>query len=109
MKKRFLAILLVVISVLCCMTACGKKDDDSTKPNPNPGYDVVEDNEAHYLIFMVEANEVEKMLVVSTDNYENLEPYFRQCRRKKVLSAIGKMLMKCILRHKKRSISMLIM
>ena len=78
MKKRFLAILLVVISVLCCMTACDKKDDDSTKPkpNPNPGYDVVEDNEAHYLIFMVEANEVEKMLVVSTDNYENLEPYF---------------------------------
>ena len=76
MKKRFLAILLVVISVLCCMTACGKKDDDSTKSNPNPGYDVVEDNEAHYLIFMVEANEVEKMLVVSTDNYENLEPYF---------------------------------
>ncbi len=76
MEKRFLAILLVVISVLCCMTACGKKDDDSTKSNPNPGYDVVEDNEAHYLIFMVEANEVEKMLVVSTDNYENLEPYF---------------------------------
>ena len=89
MKKRFLAILLVVISVLCCMTACGKKDDDSTKPNPNPGYDVVEDNEAHYLIFMVEANEVEKMLVVSTDN--------------------GNMLMKCILRHKKRAIAMLIM
>lgn len=78
MKKRFLAVLFVVISVLCCMTACDKKDDDSTKPkpNPNPGYDVVEDNEAHYLIFMVEANEVEKMLVVSTDNYENLEPYF---------------------------------
>lgn len=84
MKKKFLAILLVVISVLCCMTACGKKDDDSTNPDPNPdpnpdsnpGYDVVEDNEAHYLIFMVEAREVEKMLVVSTDNYENLEPYF---------------------------------
>lgn len=85
MKKRFLAILLVVISVLCCMTACDKKDDDSTKPkpNPNPGYDVVEDNEAHYLIFMVEANEVGKMLVVSTDNYENLEPYFPTVPEKK--------------------------
>ena len=76
MKKRFLAILLVVISVLCCMTACGKKDDDSTKPNPNPGYDVVEGKGAHDRIVVVEANEVEKMLVVSADNYENLEPYF---------------------------------
>lgn len=83
MKKRFLAVLLVVISVLCCMTACGKNNDDANKPNPNPGYDVVEDNEAHYLIFMVEANEVEKMLVVSTDNYENLEPYFPTVPEKK--------------------------
>lgn len=76
MRKRFLAILLVVISMFCCLTACGKGKADSSGSSPNPGYDVVEDNEAHYLIFMVEANEVEKMLVVSTDNYENLEPYF---------------------------------
>lgn len=75
MKKRLIALFLIIAVAMCCFSACGDKEEDPV--NPKPGYDVVEDdNEAHYLIFMVEAIEVEKMLVVSTDTYENLEAYF---------------------------------
>ena len=58
---------------------------------------------------MADGEKISRMLVVSTDNYENLEPYFPTAPVKIGLSAIGKILMKYILRHKKISISMLVM
>lgn len=74
MKKRFIVLFLIMVVTMCCFSACGDKKEDPV--NPNPGYDVVNDKEAHYLIFMIQATEIARMLVVSTDTYENLEAYF---------------------------------
>ena len=87
MKKNILLMLIIVLS-LSMLFSCGSTNvpsDTSTPPDsgepsdpttPPPSYGVVDDEEAHYLIFKVEDIEVEKMLVVSTDTYESLEAYF---------------------------------
>ena len=80
MKKNILLILIIVFS-LSMLFSCGKNnvppsDAPSNPATPSPGYGVVDDEEAHYLIFKVEDIEIEKMLVVSTDTYESLEAYF---------------------------------
>ena len=87
MKKNILLMLIIVLS-LSMLFSCGNDDvpsDSSTPPDsgepsdpttPPPSYGVVDDEEAHYLIFKVEDIEIEKMLVVSTDTYESLEAYF---------------------------------
>ena len=87
MKKNILLMLIIVLS-LSLLFSCGSTDipdvpttpSDPTTPSepttPPPSYGVVDDEEAHYLIFKVEDIEIEKMLVVSTDTYENLEAYF---------------------------------
>ena len=81
MKKNILIMLILVLS-LGMLFSCGSTDipDEPTTPSdpttPPPSYGVVDDEEAHYLIFKVEDIEIEKMLVVSTDTYENLEAYF---------------------------------
>ena len=87
MKKNILLMLIIVLS-LSMLFSCGSTNvpsvpsapPDSGKPSdpttPPPSYGVVDDEEAHYLIFKVEDIEIEKMLVVSTDTYENLEAYF---------------------------------
>ena len=87
MKKNILLMLIIVLS-LSMLFSCGSTDNpsgsssssDSDEPSdpttPPPSYGVVDDEEAHYLIFKVEDIEVEKMLVVSTDTYESLEAYF---------------------------------
>ena len=82
MKKNILLMLIIVLS-LSMLFSCGNTTSTppaSNKPSnpttPPPSYGVVDDEEAHYLIFKVEDIEVEKMLVVSTDTYESLEAYF---------------------------------
>ena len=73
--KKILALLLAVLT-LVCLCSCGGDEPEPTPPNTDPGHSVVQDAEAHYLVFKVEDIEIEKMLVVSTDTYENLEAYF---------------------------------
>ena len=87
MKKNILLMLIIVLS-LSMLFSCGSTDNpsgsssssDSDEPSdpttPPPSYGVVDDEEAHYLIFKLEDIEIEKMLVVSTDTYESLEAYF---------------------------------
>ena len=73
--KKILALLLAVLT-LFCLCSCGGEEPESTPPDTDPGHSVVQDTEAHYLIFMVENIEIERMLVVSTDTFENLQAYF---------------------------------
>lgn len=77
--KKILAMLLAVLT-LFCLCSCGGEEPEPTPPDTDPGHSVVQDTEAHYLVFMVgegqSAKEVGRMLVVSTDTFENLEPYF---------------------------------
>jgi hypothetical protein len=72
--KKILALLLAVLT-LFCLCSCGE-EPEPTPPDTNPGHGVDQDTEAHYLIFVVENIEIERMLAVSTDTFENLEPYF---------------------------------
>jgi len=73
--KKILALLLAVLT-LFCLGSCGGEELEPTPPDTDPGHSVVQDLEAHYLIFMVENIEIERMLVVSTDTFENLQAYF---------------------------------
>ena len=74
--KKIITLILTVLT-LVCLTACGGgSESEPTPPNTDPGHSVVQDTKAHYLIFMVENIEIERMLVVSTDTYENLQAYF---------------------------------
>ena len=73
--KKILALLLAVLT-LFCLCSCGGEEPEPTPPDTDPGHSVVQDAEAHYLIFMVENIEIERMLVVSTDTFENLQAYF---------------------------------
>ena len=74
--KKILVVLLAVLT-LFCLCSCGGKEPEPTPPNTDPGHGVIkEDADAHYLIFMVENIEIERMLVVSTDTFENLQAYF---------------------------------
>ncbi|MDY6394583.1 MAG: hypothetical protein SPL07_07135, partial [Bacteroidales bacterium] len=68
MKK--IIILFLLILVLGSLYACNSEN------NTDPGHNVVKDKEAHYLVFVVENIEIEKMLVVETDTFENLQVYF---------------------------------
>lgn len=80
--------MLILVLSLGMLFSCNGTDtpdvpttpSDPTTPSesttPPQNYDVVDDEEAHYLIFKVEDVEIEKMLVVSTDTYESLEAYF---------------------------------
>ena len=75
--KKILALLLAVLTLFCLCSCDGEESEPTpTPPNTDPGHSVVQDTEAHYLIFMVENIEIERMLVVSTDTFENLQAYF---------------------------------
>lgn len=74
--KKILALLLAVLT-LFCLCSCGGEEPEPTPPDTDPGHSVVQDAEAHYVVFLLEGKvELERMLVVSTDTFENLEPYF---------------------------------
>ena len=73
--KKIISIIFACLT-LCCLCSCGGEEPTSTPPSSDPGHSVVQDTEAHYLIFMVENIEIEKMLVVSTDTFAELQAYF---------------------------------
>lgn len=71
--KKFLLILLTLLVCVCSfvgISACSKDDEEDS------GYGIVEDDEAHYLVFLVESSTLATMHVISTDTYESLKPYF---------------------------------
>ncbi len=87
MKKtiKIIKIIKVVLGVVffsivaffsICLFSCNSSNHDSNTTNNNSGHSVVQDSEAHYLIFMVDTVEIEKMLVVPSDTFENIQDYF---------------------------------
>ena len=71
--KKFLIILLALVACVFCFTGCfGEKKE----PDATPDDEIVTDTNAHYLIFVQEGAELEKMLVLPTDTYASLLPYF---------------------------------
>ena len=76
MKKYILICFLTLIIV--CMTACGIDDKNDSTPTstPEPTHAVVTDDDAHYLIFLIQDIPVAKILVTETDTYDELKNYF---------------------------------
>ena len=75
--KKFLLVLFVCVCALACFSACSNGNENGGANNDNdPNYGIVSDDEAHYIVFLVEAQEFARMHVVPTDTYESLEPYF---------------------------------
>ena len=56
--KKIISIIFACLT-LFCLCSCGGEEPTSTPPSSDPGHSVVQDTEAHYLIFMVENIEIE--------------------------------------------------
>ena len=69
--KRFLAVLLAVTAFGCIttLTACKKENEDPVSISKD-------DRSTHYLILKKNGNEIFRMVVLETDTYESLRPFF---------------------------------
>ena len=70
--KKCILLFMAVLS-LFCLCSC---TPDNGPVTSDPEYDIISDDEAHYLVFKIDEIEVAKILVVETDTYESLLPYF---------------------------------
>ena len=74
--KKIISIIFACLT-LFCLCSCGGEEPTSTPPSSEPGHSVVQDTEAHYLIFInPSGSEIGRMLVVSTDTFDSLQVYF---------------------------------
>lgn len=75
MKIKKIIISFIILSFTFILVGCKQKNPTPSGPT-TPNINVVDDSEAHYLVFMVNGKEIGKMHVVKTDTYSDLEPYF---------------------------------